>query len=294
MISRRKLVAHSAGAAIGAWFLGPACSAARAADSHRTERLAELESLAQGRLGVHVIDTGAHVEWGYRPDERFMMLSSFKVLASALVLARADQGNEDLARRIRFGQQDLIPWSPVTQKHADGEGMTLAQLCEATITTSDNTAGNLILASYGGPPAVTAFARRLGDQTTRLDRNEPTLNTPSDSGLLDTTTPRAMARTLQQLLLANALSEASRGLLKNWMLANTTGANRLKAGLPKGWAIGDKTGTNKTDANDIGIVLPPGRDPIIVTTYLAGSTAAPEARDHAIAGVAQLLASERA
>ena len=39
--------------------------------------------------------------------------------------------------------------------------MTMAQVCEAAITLSDNTAGNLMLESFGGPAAFTAFARSL-------------------------------------------------------------------------------------------------------------------------------------
>lgn len=83
------------------------------------------------------------------------------------MLARVDQGQEPLARRVRYSKQDLISWPPVTEAHADGDGLTLAQLCSATIT-SDNTAANLILDSYGGPQALTAFARELGDNVTRL------------------------------------------------------------------------------------------------------------------------------
>ncbi|HEY4542956.1 MAG TPA: serine hydrolase, partial [Noviherbaspirillum sp.] len=121
------------------------------------KRMREIESVAQGRLGVQMLDTGSGRAYGYRADERFLMLSSFKLLASALVLQRADADLDTLERRIRYRKEDLVTWSPVTEKHVDGEGLSLAQLCEATITTSDNTAANLILASYGGPPAFTAF-----------------------------------------------------------------------------------------------------------------------------------------
>lgn len=114
-----------------------------------------------------------------------MMLSSFQAAGECLgALARADRGEESLTRRIRYRKQDLVPWSPVTEAYADGEGLTLAQLCHATITTSDNTAGNLILASYGGPQALTQYARQLGDKITRLDRNEPDLNTRVEGGSL--------------------------------------------------------------------------------------------------------------
>lgn len=255
------------------------------------DALRDIETAARGRLGVHLIDTATGRENGWRPDERFLMLSSFKLLASALVLDRADRGEESLERRIRYRRQDLVSWSPVTERHVGGEGLSLAQLCEATITTSDNTAANLILASYGGPAALTAFARRLGDRVTRLDRTEPELNRRAASGEpLDTTTPRAMAHTLRALLVGDALSPASRARLLQWLQANTTGGKRLRAGLPADWRIGEKTGTAGDDANDIGIAFPPQRAPVIVTAYLAESVTDGATREAALASVGRLLA----
>ncbi len=254
------------------------------------DALREIEAASRGRLGVHLIDTATGQETGWREDERFLMLSSFKLLASAFVLDRVDRGVEKLERRIRYRPQDLVPWSPVTERHVGGQGLSLAQLCEATITTSDNTAANLILASYGGPAALTAYARRLGDAVTRLDRTEPELNRHAASGEpLDTTTPRAMAHTLNKLLLGDALKPSSRELLLNWLLANTTGGKRLRAGVPAGWRIGEKTGTAGDDANDIGIALPPQRAPLIVTAYLADSRTDAATREAALAGVGRLL-----
>ena len=251
-----------------------------------------LEAKAQGRLGVSIVDTAAGQQWGWREDERFMMLSSFKLLASALVLHRVDQGQESLQRRMAYPRSALIPWSPITEKHADGPGLTLGELCAATITTSDNTAGNLILESYGGPAALTAYARQLGDAVTRLDRNEPTLNRLSSDGLLDTTSPRAMAQTMHKLLVGKALSTASRQQLRQWLLVNTTGGKRLKAGVPASWQVGDKTGTNATDANDIGFLIPPQGAPWIVTAYLAGSSAEGAVKDACLADVAAWVAQQ--
>lgn len=276
--------------ALGSTLTLPKTSFATAQQGQITAALKELEAKAQGRLGVHVIDTANGNEFGYRSDERFMMLSSFKLLASALVLARADRGKESLERRVRYRKQDLVPWSPVTEAHADGQGLTMAELCHATITTSDNTAGNLILASYGGPQALTAFVRQIGDQVTRLDRNEPDLNVRVGTEPLDTTSPRAMAMTMKKLLIDDVLSPSSRDLLRQWLLANTTGGKRLKAGLPTGWSIGDKTGTNKTDANDIGIMFPPQGAPILVTAYLADSAAIGQIKDETLAEVGRLAA----
>ncbi len=251
-------------------------------------RLQKLEAAARGRLGVYILDTSTGKQYGYRSDERFMMLSTFKLLASAFVLYRADAGLESLSRRIPYSKGDLIDWSPVTEKHADGSGMTLAELCEATITTSDNTAANLILSSFGGPAALTAFVRQLGDTVTRFDRTEPELNVKHPDGW-DTTTPRAMAKTLNQVVLGNVLSESSRNQLQQCLLNNTTGNHRLRAGLPAGWRIGEKTGTNKSGANDIGVIWPPNRGPIVVTAYLNDSSASSEIKESTLAAVGKLV-----
>lgn len=275
----------SAGLGLGA---GVATASTASAATFQA-RLQAIEADVQGRLGVFAIDTASGSTLAYRADERFMMLSSFKLLASALVLHRVDQGLESLARRIVYTPSDLVTYSPITQHHADGSGLTLGELCHATLTTSDNTAANLILDSYGGPAALTAFARQLGDSVTRLDRRETALNLPAAQIELDTTTPRAMALTVQHLATGRVLSAASRQQLAQWLLANTTGGQRLKAGLPPGWRCGDKTGTNATDSNDIGLLWPPARPPWVVCAYLADSRASPAARDRALAAVGTLV-----
>lgn len=255
-----------------------------------TDRLRALETAVGGRLGVCIIDTATGASVGYRADERFMLLSSFKALAGACVLQRVDAGLERLDRRIVFDRSALLPWSPVSEKYADGQGMTLGELCAATIASSDNAAANLILDSFAGPPALTAFLRGCGDEVTRLDRREPELNQPGADPAFDTTTSRAMATTLRRLLLGDVLSPASRRQLQDWLLACVTGERRLKAGLPAGWRIGDKTGSNRSDANDVGIVWPPGRAPLLIAVYLSGSPAEPAAREACLAGVGRVLA----
>ncbi len=268
-------------------FASHGADAARAGAAHH--RLRELELAAQGRLGVHIIDTATGQEFGHRADDRFMMLSSFKLLAAAVVLSRVDRGLDALDRRISYTKNDLVTYSPVTEKFADGQGMTLGELCEATITTSDNTAANLILASFGGPAALTASVKQLGDSVTRLDRIETELNFRQSNALLDTTTARAMAQTMQKYVLGDALTQPSRTRLQQWLLGNTTGGKRLKAGLPADWRIGDKTGTNQTDMNDIGVVWPPNRKPWLVTAYLADSRASNEVRETTLAQVGALV-----
>jgi beta-lactamase class A len=249
-----------------------------------------IEVSVAGRLGVAVLDTGTGALDGHRLDERFPMCSTFKFLAAAMVLARVDAGRERLDRRVVVTRGSLLEWAPVTSRRVGGAGMTMAELCEAAITVSDNTAANLLLASAGGPAAVTAFARRVGDKVTRLDRTEPTLNEAVPGDPRDTSTPRAMAQTLRKVMLGGALSDAGRAQLVQWMAANTTGAKRLRAGVPSDWRVADKTGTGRLGTtNDIGVLWPPRRAPLVVVAYLTECKAPDDAREAALASVARSI-----
>ena len=254
-------------------------------------RWREIEVSVAGRLGVAVLDTATGELAGHRLDERFPMCSTFKFLAAAAVLARVDAGQERLDRRLVVTRDSLLEWAPVTSKHVGGAGMTLAALCEAAITVSDNTAANLLLDSLGGPPGVTAFARRVGDDVTRLDRTEPALNEAIPGDPRDTSTPRAMARTLRTVMLGDALSQAGRAQLVAWMTANATGAKRLRAGVPFDWRVADKTGTGRLGTtNDVGVLWPPRRAPLVVVSYLTDCKAPGDAREAALASVARSVA----
>jgi beta-lactamase class A len=254
--------------------------------------LAELQRRHGGRLGVAMLDTGTGRRVSQRGDERFLMCSTFKLLAVAAVLARVDAGKEKLDRRIVFGPDVLLDHAPVTRRHVGAPGMTIAALCEAAITLSDNTAANLLLASLGGPAAVTRFVRGLGDPVTRLDRIEPELNHGSPGDVRDTTTPNAMLDTLRRLLLGHALTAASRDLLLTWMRACTTGLDKLRAGMPADWQAGDKTGSGAHgESNDVAILWPPRRQPILVTAYYAGSSADSEQRSAVLAAIGRIAAS---
>jgi beta-lactamase class A len=251
-----------------------------------------VESLSGGRLGVAMLEAGGAVE-GHRLDERFPMCSTFKWLAAAFVLDRVDRGLEELDRRIPYGADVLLPYSPVTQQHV-GEGMTVGELCHAAVTLSDNAAANLILSTFDGPQALTAYARGLGDHVTRLDRREPQLNEAAPGDPRDTTSPRAMASLLHACVIGEALSPRSRDQLALWLEASQTDAQKLRAGLPHGWRLGSKTGSGAFGStNDVGIFWPPHRPPVAVAVYITG-TRAPEAdRNAAIAQVARRVVSAR-
>lgn len=257
-----------------------------------TAQFTALEREHGGRLGVSILDTQTGRRIQHRAGERFLMCSTFKWLAAAAVLARVDRGTERLDRHVVFGKEVLLDYAPVTSKHVGAPGMSVADLCAAAVTLSDNTAANLLLASMGGPTAVTAFARSLGDQTTRLDRTEPELNVGGPGDIRDTTTPDTMLADLHRVLLGDRLSVGSRDLLLQWLRACTTGLDALRAGLPANWTAGDKTGSGSHgETNDVAIIWPPQRKPLLVTAYYAGSHAEPAERKAVLASVGRMAAS---
>jgi len=269
-----------------------ACTTAQKSGGGDTGPFRAIEADVQGRLGVALLDAGTGRITGWRLDERFPMCSTFKWLLAAAVLQRVDAGRERLERRIVFGADALLSYAPATSRHVGGAGMSVAELCEAAITLSDNTAANLLLAALGGPAAVTACARSLDDEVTRLDRTEPALNESLPGDPRDTTSPRAMAGTLRRALLGDALSAAARERLAGWMVATQTGAQRLRAGLPADWRVGDKTGTGERGStNDVGVIWPASGAPIVASVYLTNTSAPREACSAVIAAVGQRIAT---
>ena len=253
----------------------------------------DLEHDKGGRIGVYAVDLQTGMSVGHRADERFLTCSTVKTPLVAFTLRRVDLGLESLDRSISYGQADLLEYAPKTRANLARGAMTVRELCEAAITVSDNTAANLLFKACGGPLELDAFLRGIGDTTSHFDRIEPDLNYSDGPGdTRDTSTPRAMVGNLQKLLLGDALSQASRELLRTWHLATSTGPNRLRAGLPAAWKLAHKTGTSTGAAtNDIGVAFPPDRAPLIIAVFYDDSPSPMEVREAVIAQVARICIS---
>jgi beta-lactamase class A len=277
-------------AALLTLFATPSQAAAPALDFNAA--LSALESKSSGRIGVAVVAADGKTLLSYRANERFAMCSTFKALLGAAILARVDAGRESLGRSISYKASDILDYAPVTKEKLAAGQMTVFELNEASIQHSDNTAANLLLDAIGGPMALTGYLRSIGDKTTRLDRNEPALNSNVAGDLRDTTTPDAMAQTLRKLLMSDVLTPASREQLKVWMFGNLTGDAKLRAGFDQFWIVGDKTGSGDNGAsNDVAIVFPRGVAPFIISVYTTGSSASSEAKNAVIADVARITSA---
>ena len=253
------------------------------------QKLAELEKSTGGRLGVAMIDTASNTQTLYRADERFAMCSTSKVMAASGILKASETDKNLLNKHVDIKKSDLVNYNPITEKHLDS-GMTLGELGAAAIQYSDNVAMNKLIAQLGGPAKVTQFARSLGDETFRLDRTEPSLNTAIPGDKRDTTSPLAMAESLRKLTLGNALAEPQRAQLVQWLKGNTTGAASIRAGLPATWQVGDKTGSGDYGTtNDIAVIWPDNHAPLILVTYFTQPQQDAKARKDVLAAAAKIV-----
>ena len=251
----------------------PACaSPVVQTDEHYLERLRRLEVSAGGRLGVCVQRANSGDSLTHRGAERFGMCSTFKLPLAALILQEADRGSFSLEDVVAYTRDDMLPHAPVTAEHLADGGMTVEALAKATQTTSDNPAANLLLRLIDRPQGFTRRLRAAGDAVTRLDRYELELNYVPRGEVRDTTTPCAMAATVNRFLFGATLRPASRERLQRWMRETRTGARRIRAGVPDGWEVGNKTGTGIAGGmankyNDVAVIWPPDAEPVIVAAY---------------------------
>ncbi|MGW0823576.1 class A beta-lactamase [Streptomyces sp. NPDC002845] len=261
-----------------------------------TSRLRELEQEHTARLGVFARNMRTGRTVAYRADERFPMTSVFKTIAAAAVLRDLDHDGEFLAKRIRYTQEYVTRsgFSPITERAENvAGGMTVGELCDATVRFSDNTAGNLLLRELGGPTAITRFCRSIGDGITRLDRWEPELNSAEPWRVTDTTSPRAIGLTYARLTLGRVLEPRDRVRLTGWLLHNTTSTEKFRKGLPADWLLADKTGGGKYGgANDVGVTWPPASTPIVMAVLTTQPEEDAPTDNPLVAKTATMLAAE--
>ncbi|OTW67554.1 class A beta-lactamase [Bacillus thuringiensis serovar roskildiensis] len=226
------------------------------------QSFAKLEKEYDAKLGIYALDTGTNQTIAYHSDDRFTFASTSKSLAVGALLHK--NSLEALDQRITYTHEDLSNYNPITEKHVD-TGMTLKELADASVRYSDSTAHNLILKQLGGPSEFEKILREMGDTVTTSERFEPELNEVHPGETHDTSTPEAIAKTLQSFTLGTALPTEKRELLVDWMKRNTTGDKLIRAGVPKGWEVADKTGAGSYGTrNDIAIIWPPNKKPIVL------------------------------
>lgn len=272
-LSRRNVLIGSlvTAAAVGAGVGNAAPALATPLD----DQIADLERRHNALIGLYASNLDSGRTFAHRPDEMFAMCSTFKGYAAARVLQMVGRRQISLDNRVFVDREAIVPNSPITETHVGAE-MTLAELCQAALQRSDNTAGNLLLKTIDGPAGITAFARSIGDERTRLDRWEVELNSAIPGDPRDTSTPAALAAGYRQVLAGDALSPPQRRQLEDWMRANQTSS--VRAGLPEGWTTADKTGSGDYGStNDVGIAYGPDGQRLLLAVMTRSQADDPKA-----------------
>ena len=246
----------------------------------------EIEKETGGRLGVALIDNKGALLLGFNRDDRFAMCSTFKAPLAAAVLMGAESGKFGLEGQVAFSKSDLQEYAPVVKANMKRGRMSMAELAEAAVEVSDNSAANLLLPFVGGPEGLTAFMRSHGDAVSRLDRNEPDLNENAEGDVRDTTSPAAMAGLMARLIFQDMQPDSTKRL-REWLNGSSTGDRRIKAGLPEGWTSGGKTGSCGTAFNDVALVKAPSGEEYVLAIFLDRPTVDAKAADSAIAQAAR-------
>lgn len=262
--------------------------------SNSDDKFKSLEQKSHGMLGIYALDTNTNKSISYNAEKRFPFCSTFKVLLVSAILKKSETQPSLLQEKLFFTEKEIKEsgYEPVTKNHIK-DGMTISELCAATIMYSDNGAANLLIKKLDGLNQINAFARSIGDNTFRLDRFEPELNAAIPSDLRDTTTPIIMTKDLEKLLLGHALAPHQQHLLKTWLEHNTTGDLRIRASVPKDWIVADKTGTGEYGTtNDIAILWPPNSKPIILVIYFTQYQKDAKAKNKVIAESTKIALDE--
>ncbi len=253
----------------------------------------ELEALErefQARVGVGALDTGTGASVEYRAGERFGYASTIKAFVAAEFLRQVPVVERDAHVTWTREEVEAAGYSPVTSEHVQ-DGLTLAQLAEAAVRQSDNAATNIILGRIGGPAGLGAGLAELGDTVTHVVNDEPALNQVDPGSTHDTTTPAAFTASFTALLEPQNLDAEDLAVLLEWMHGNATGDALVRAGAPDGWAVADKSGGAGGMRNDIALVTPPDRAPIVITVLTEKIDPAARYQDELVARVAEVVLS---
>ena len=256
-----------------------------------SKEIAEVEVKVGAKIGVALVNTQNNLNWSYRGDERFPLTSVFKTILCGQLLYESQNSTLDQHDAVPVSEQDIVTYSPLTQ-NLIGQSMTLAEACEATMHTSDNTAANLVLDALGGPSSVTQFLRNIGDPVSRLDRRETALNEGKPGDKRDTTTPEAIVNTFETLLFKDVLSSANRQQLKQWMQDNQVTGTLLRSVLPAQWQIADRSGAGGFGSRSIvALVWREDIGPYIIAIFITETQASWDVRNQTIADLGETIFS---
>lgn len=263
--------------------------AAAQPSSELSQRIAAIAQEARGKVGVAavVLETGESA--GLETGEKFPMQSVYKLPIGMAVLAKVDRGELKLEQKIRVTKAEMAPGdshSPLRDKHPEGDvDFTIAELINAAVSLSDNTACDVLIPLAGGGEAVTKQLRDFGINDLVVANTEREMAANNALQYLNFATPEAAVKLLRFVQEGRGLSAASREFLLKALRDTSTGPKRIKGLLPSDTVVAHKTGTSSKACNDIGIVSLPDGKHLAIAVFVADASADMAARESVIAKI---------
>lgn len=258
------------------------------------DQIEKLEQNTEGRVGIFAINTSNNHIIEYRANETFPTGCTSKIIGVAAVLKKTMSSPALLFQTIKYNEKDLDEWSPITKDYLDN-GMSISDLCFASITMSDNTAMNLLLRVIGGVNGMTEFARSIGDDNFRQDSAWPEeAFSGGDGNQKDSSTPKAMVESLRKLVMNNVLDRPQKDLFTSYLINTKTGSKRIRSNIPKNWIVGNKTGTGGAygSTNDIAVIWPQNHSPIFIAIYYTSNNKDASLREDVLSNATKILINE--
>lgn len=253
------------------------------------------------------------------------MASTFKLPLAIYCLMKVDNKELSLDQQIPINAFDMRDGSGTLNKQAvPKDVLSLAELIHLMMTTSDNTATDIILRLCGGPGQLTRWLNeciglkeifiknsclsilssyygiknlpddgrctieqfsQLKDQVAPLKQKEAAELYLSNHP--DCATPRNINLLLQKLVSGELLQSTSKTFLLKTMAQCTTGLERIRKLLPSNTFVADKTGTIGDLVADVALIeLPDEKGQIIIAIYVQVKKNSLPTRENFIAMIA--------
>ena len=205
-----------------------------------------------GISGVIVKDLEFGFEFRHNEDKLFPSASLAKIPIMAAVYKAADEGKLDLGREVVLMDRDKLSGSGTLKTMPAGSCFTVDELVNLMVSTSDNTATNMIT-NVLGMDYINGSILGFGLDASCLSRRVADYDA-RDRGLENYTTARDMAFMLEEIYRGKLISEkASRKGLD--VLLKQKSRNRIPKYLPEDVPVAHKTGLEKGICHDVGIIF---------------------------------------
>ena len=263
------------------------------------QKLQQIVSTKNAVVGVSIIGNNGKDTLSLNGARHFPLQSVFKFHIALAVLSQIDKGKFSLNQKIKIEKKDLLPdlYSPIREKYPNGASLTIAEILENTVSSSDNVGCEVLLRLLGGPQVVEEYFTKNKFKDVSIKINEEVQQANWDLQFQNWTTPKAANEVLAAFYYnkKKLLSQKSYDFIWKTMRDTETGKARIKGQLPKGTIVAHKTGSSGANkegltaaVNDIGIVFLPNGRHFFISVFVTNSKENADTNEKIIADIAKV------